>query len=118
SDGHAHRVDAVTQLATGVERQIGGRKPKLAPARIAAPHDSRDEPRIAEQLSRIGNVAGRERPAHPARPEAARRPPSDPHPPLRNDFNRKAVTRALRAEKFGRSLTPPAEVKIKPDHGA
>src|SRR5271163_619562 len=49
ADGDADRIDAVTQTAGRIERQIRGRKAELAAALIAVDHLARHEPGKAEQ---------------------------------------------------------------------
>src|SRR5881227_3972008 len=61
TDPDAHRVDAMLQPAIGVERNIRGRKSKVAPALVALNDLACREPRIAEEFGRFDHAAFRKR---------------------------------------------------------
>src|SRR5262249_27228756 len=109
----ANRIDAVLERATGVELEVGGRIAERAPALVAVRDRGADEPRIAEQLSRLGYLAGGERRAHRA---GTHRPALGLEP--RDDVDGKTEPRPLRREKIGRAGAIEPEMKVEADGDA
>src|SRR4029078_10572276 len=108
---HANGIDAMREIAGGVERDIRGRIAKLSPAFFAVNDFSAHEPGVAEKLRRLVDLTLGEQFA-----DRARRDRFAPQQKRLHKLDLEAALLTLLAQEFGVTLAAAAELEIVAHH--